>query len=316
MGITGNYGDKSSIGMSMKTKAIAAGLAVLLVVAIIGTFSSMLTVDAGEACVVREFGDPQGVMTPGVSWEDPWGRSTACYTTRSLVYETVDEDPAESGSKADYVDWAVDGVTTDGQNVRMTFTVRYRIDSENLLQVHRDIGPDTNSVNEKVVKFHSRTIVPHIINQHTANELYLGGLNPVSEEIYKELQPRFAESGVVLEYFELKRPMFSEEYTNAVEQKQLRTEEAAAARNEQEVVKAEAESKRIAAQGDADVQVIRAEGNAEALRIEGKAYEEYPQLLQVRGIEALSTANLVVVPSDSMPIVDLSNSEPVATPEP
>ncbi|XP_068917788.1 prohibitin-1, mitochondrial-like [Tenebrio molitor] len=297
--------------------AIAVVGGVIALVLVIGLFASAVSVDAGEACVIRRFGEPQKVANSGLQWTNPAGRSTACYTTRSVVYETVDENPSDSNSNADYLDYAVDGTTVDGQSVTVTFTLRYRVNKDELIAIHETVGPNMDTVQERVTKFHSRTVTRQIVNQHTASELYLGGLDPVSEEIYEALVPRFAESHLTLEAFELKRPGFGEEYTAAVEKKQLRTEEAAAAKNQQEVARQEAETKKINAQADADAKVIEAEGDAEALRIEGEAYRAYPELMQVRGIEALSNANLIVVPNESMPIIDMGDTEPVEpTPEP
>lgn len=297
---------------SLKDNIGLGAVAAVLFIATILAFVGFVKVDAGEACVYRSFGEPKSVMNSGISWKNPIGQSVRCYTVRSVVYETLDE--ASSESRADYTDYAVDGVTRDGQPITVTFTLRYRVPEENLLSIHNTIGPDIDKVNERVVKFHSRTVVRQVVNSHTASELYLGGLDAVSTEVFEQLQPRFNESGVVLEYFEIKRPSFSQEYTDAIENKQLKKEEAEAATNEQEVARQQAETKKINAQAEADVKLIEAEGNANAIREEGKAYQEYPEVLKAKMIETLGNANLIVLPNDSIPVLDLNQD--VATPTP
>jgi len=286
--------------------------AVALVFGLVASIASFKSVGAGEACVQKRFGEVTGTLGSGAHMVNPIGRGISCYTTRSIVYETVDE---EGNSKADYVDFAVDGVTRDGQKLTVTYTLRYSLPEDNLEFIHTSIGPNIDSVNERVVKYHSRTVVRQVVNKHTASELYLGGLDAVSVEVADILTPLFAESGVQLESFEIKRPNFSEEYTNAIENKQLKKEEAEAATNEQEVARQQSETKKINAQAAADVELIEAEGRANAIREEGAAYQEYPEVLQVRMIEVLGTSELIILPSESTPLIDL-RPEPTATPAP
>lgn len=286
------------------------GVIVLIIAAVAG-LASFKSVGAGEACVQKQFGEVNGTMGSGAHMVNPIGRGITCYTIRTLVYETVDE---EGDSKADYVDYAVDGVTRDGQQLTVTYTLRYRLPEENLQFIHTTIGPDVDAVNERVVKYHSRTVVRQVINNHTASELYLGGLDTISVEVFEILEPRFVESGVFLESFEIKRPNFSAEYTNAIENKQLKKEEAEAATNEQEVARQQAETKKINAQANADVELIEAEGRANAVREEGAAYQEFPEILQLRMIEMLGSSELIVLPAESTPLIDL-RGEPTPVPE-
>lgn len=300
--------------MGKATGVIGIFLVLILLVGGITAAASFKSVEAGEACVQKKWGEVSGTMSSGAHMVNPIGRGIACYTTQQIVYETIE---GENNSKADYVDTALTAVTRDGQEVTLTYTLRYSLPEENLEFIHKTIGPNVNVVNERVVKYHSRTVVTQVANRHTASELYLGGLDVVSEEVFTELSPLFEKSGVKLESFEIKRPGFSEEYTNAIEKKQLKKEEAEAAMNEQEVARQQAETKRINAQAAADVQLIEAEGRANAIREEGAAYQEFPEVLDVRTIEMLSTVELIVLPSDSMPILDLNkDAVPAPTEEP
>lgn len=308
--------EKSGFFSSLRNKIMVGVGGFMAFILVIMLFMSVISVDAGEACVLRRGGDPVAVLDSGWTVTNPIGRSVRCYETRTLVYEGVGSDEAKKESKADFVDVAIDGNTVDGQPVSVTFSVRFRVKEENLLDIHTDIGADINKVNERVVKFHSRIVIYQVINKHTANDLYLGGLDTVSQEVFDILAPRFAQSNVTLEYVEIKRPTFSDSYTAAIEAKQLKTEEAAAAINEQEVQREKAETKKIEAQGNADAQVITAQGNADALAIEGEAYRNYPELMEVKTIEALREADLIILPNESMPILDLNKEQATPTPTP
>lgn len=296
-------------GIPMQAFGVIA--VIVIIFASIAGLTSFKSVGAGEACVHKQFGEVNRTIGSGAHMVNPIGRGISCYTVRSLVYETVDE---QGDSKADYVDYAVDGVTRDGQQLTVTYTLRYRLPKDNLEFIHTTIGPDVDAVNERVVKYHSRTVVRQVVNNHTASELYLGGLDTISGEVFDILEPRFEESGVYLESFEIKRPNFSDEYTNAIENKQLKKEEAEAATNEQEVARQQAETKKINAQANADVELIEAQGRANATREEGAAYQEYPEILELRMIEMLEGAELIVLPSESTPLIDLRTNEPTPAP--
>lgn len=271
---------------------LIAVLAVIVLAILLGAFTR---VEAGEACVVRRFGDVRRTLSPGLHLKIPIAEDTACFSTRSLVYEVVDEP---SGSNADYLDYLVDGVTIDGQPLSVTYTVRFHIDADNIGYVYSNIARDMDQVTERVVKFHSRAEVRQVVNTKTAEELYLGGLESVSVEIEEILRPLFAESGVTLDFFEIKRPNFSEEYEQAIEDKQIAIEQADRKENEIQVAAQEAERLKTEAQGEADAQVIRAEGEANSLKIRADAYNQNPILVTIEYYEALQNVSWAIFGAD------------------
>lgn len=288
------------------------GCVVLIVAALllgaIGFFSGVAMVDAGEACVIKQGGQIQRVENPGFHWKKPFLEKMVCYSTRSVVYEVVN-DPNSSESEADYVDFLVDGVTIDGQPITITYTIRYRINADNLSMIHEDVAINMDQVNERVIKFHSRPIVRQILNTHTAEELYLGGLDTISTEIFDQLAPRFASSGVTLEYFEIKRPGFSEEYTQAIENKQLEIERAEAEKNRLETERQTTAVEREKAERQAEIRRINAQADADVIALEGEALRQNPEVLELRRIEALENADYMIVPDSSMPIITVPTPE-------
>jgi regulator of protease activity HflC (stomatin/prohibitin superfamily) len=306
-------------GRSIRIGLIAIAAVLLLLVA----FGAFTRVDAGEACVVRRFGDVRRTLSPGLHMKIPFAENTVCFSTRSLVYEVVDE---ASGSNADYVDFLVDGVTVDGQPLSVTYTVRFHIDTDQVDYVYSNIARNMDQVTERVVKFHSRSEVRQVVNTKTAEQLYLGGLDSVSVEIEDILRPLFAESGVTLDFFEIKRPNFSDEYEQAIEDKQIAIEQADRKENEIQVAQQEAERLKTEAQGEADAQVIRAQGDADSLKIRAEAYNENPVLVTIEYYEALQQVSWAIFGADggANPIIPIPPIEPDergavvpgATPEP
>jgi len=307
-----------------RRNAIRIGLiAVLAVIVLSVALGAFTRVEAGEACLVRRFGDVRRTLSPGLHLKIPLAEDTACFSTRSLVYEVIDES---GSSNADYVDFLVDGVTIDGQPLSVTYTVRFHIDAGDINHVYSNIARNMDQVTERVVKFHSRAEVRQVVNTKTAEELYLGGLNSISTEIEEILRPLFEESGVTLDFFEIKRPNFSDEYEQAIEDKQIAIEQADRKENEIQVAAQEAERLKTEAQGEADAQVIRAEGEAESLSIRAQAYNENPVLVTIEYYEALQNVNWAIFGADGganpiIPIPPLEQDEdgaiiPSPTPTP
>ena len=299
---------------------LVAVLTVFLLLIALGAFTR---VDAGEACVVRRFGDIRRTLPPGLHMKLPLAEDTTCFSTRSLVYEVVDES---GDSNADYVDFLVDGVTIDGQPLSITYTVRFHVAPDDVGYVYSNIARSMDQVTERVVKFHSRAEVRQVVNTKTAEELYLGGLDSISVEIEEILRPFFAESGVTLDFFEIKRPNFSDEYEQAIEDKQIAIEQADRKENEIQVAAQEAARLKTEAQGQADAQVIRAQGESDSLQIRAEAYNENPVLVTIEYYEALQNVNWAIFGADGganpiIPIPPLEQDEtgaivPSPTPEP
>lgn len=298
-------------------------IAILAISVLLIALGAFARVEAGEACVVRRFGDVRRTLSPGLHMKLPLAEDTACFSTRSLVYEVVDEG---GDSNADYVDFLVDGVTIDGQPLSITYTVRFHIDADDVENVYSNIAQGMNQVTERVVKFHSRAEVRQVVNTKTAEELYLGGLDTVSVEIEEILRPLFAESGVTLDFFEIKRPNFSDEYEQAIEDKQIAIEQADRKENEIQVAAQEAERLKTEAQGEADAQVIRSQGDADSLKIRAEAYNENPVLVTIEYYEALQNVSWAIFGAEGganpiIPIPPLDQTEdgafePSPTPAP
>lgn len=286
-------------------------LAILAVIVLVIALGAFTRVDAGEACVVRRFGDIRRTLSPGLHLKIPLAEDTACFSTRSLVYEVVDES---GGSRSDYIDVLVDGVTIDGQPLSVTYTVRFHIDADDVAFVYSNIARTMDQVTERVVKFHSRAEVRQVVNTKTAGQLYLGGLDTISVEIEEILRPLFAESGVTLDFFEIKRPNFSDEYEQAIEDKQIAIEQADRKENEIQVAQQEAERLKTEAQGEADAQVIRAQGESDSLKIRAEAYNDNPILVTIEYYEALQNVNWAIFGADGganpiIPIPPLEQEE-------
>ncbi len=321
-GGSGGFGGSGGRGGGLPPRSGFSGSPLLIVLGAVAAVALLIflfgteRVDAGEACAVTRFRAVDREVGPGLHFKIPGADDFHCYSTRTTFYEVL-EDDGGSNSNADFRDTPVDGVTRDGQPLTITFNIRYRIPPENVGEVYSAIGRTMPQVNENVVKFHARTITRQQVQQFTATDLYSGQLETVSERVRELIEPRFAESFVELEYYELKRPRFQEAYEQAIEAQQIAREQIETRENE--AVAAEQEARRVAnlAQGDAEAEQIRAAGEATAIALRGEAVRNNPEIISLNYIDALKTINWAILDGASVqPFLDIQAPGGGAAPAP
>lgn len=232
-------------------------------------------VEAWERCAIARFGRVVGVAGPGLYLQIPLADSFHCLRTSTVFYEALDD---ESRSLADFTSGPLDGVTKDGQPVSITYSARYRIDPDEVSTVYRRVGTNMREVQERVAKFHVRTVTRQIVQRHSSADLYSGDLGAISRRVRSELSPRFRQAGVVLEYFEIKRPRFSEEYEQAIEAKQIALERVIATQHGVELAEQEARRQAVLSRTEAEARDARASSQARALSVLGAAVRDHPEV--------------------------------------
>jgi regulator of protease activity HflC (stomatin/prohibitin superfamily) len=283
--------------------------------------SSYVQVGYGTVGLVTRFGAVTGrVMRPGLNWKIPFVESVIPYRTQEIIYQTADQGESE----ADYVDFPTDTTTADGQQIILKYSIRFRIDAERVSWIANNIG-DERDVVEKVVKFHSRILARNIPKEYEALDLYTGNIQEVQDQFEEQLTPLFSDKGVILDSFGLRKIEFTEDYKQAVEQKQIeaetviteqhRAEQATyQAQAKVELAKGEAQSTIERAKGDAEKTKLLAEAEAQAIQIKGEALAEYPAIIQLRFVESLSDPDSKVTwgimpPGSFVPFLNLTPGE-------
>ena len=297
---------------------ITAGVVLL---ALILLSSSYVQVEYGTVGLVTRFGAVTGrIMRPGLNWKIPFVESVISYRTQEIVYQT-----AEAGeSQAEYVDFPTDTTTADGQQIILKYSIRFRIDPEKVAWIANNIG-DEQDVVEKVVKFHSRILARNIPKEYEALDLYTGNIQAVQDRFDEQLAPLFAEKGIILDSFGLRKIEFTDDYKQAVEQKQIEAENVITeqhraeqatyrAQAQVELAKGEAQSTIERAKGDAEKVKLLAEAEAEAIQIKGEALAQYPAIIQLRFVESLSDPEGKVTwgimpPGSFVPFLNLTPGE-------
>jgi prohibitin 1 len=267
---------------------------IIFVVVLVVLINSFVVVQAGNVRVLTQFGKTVGVtFYPGIHVKIPFIQNTLNYSTRQVTYETSDSPEA---SMANYRDYAVDTTSSDGQQIKIKYTIRFSIDGKQAEWILNNIGTMDQLV-EKVVKTEARSLSRNIPKKYTALQLYSEQVFTVQSEIGETLRPIFEDNGIIMDEFLLRKIDFTDEYFNVLEEKQIAEERIEVERNvlEQERIRKEQA-------------IIRAEAEAQEITIRGESLREYPEIIQLEFIQKLSpNISWGILPDDIVPLIDLGN---------
>jgi regulator of protease activity HflC (stomatin/prohibitin superfamily) len=168
------------------------------------------TVDAGEVGVITRFGEVSREVQSGLAIKLPWPIESIHYMDTRLQKQQEEADAA----------------TSDLQVVNATLAVNYALNREEATNVYKRIGPQYNE----------RVIIPAVQEsfkaataQYTAAEL-LAKRPEVKQKAYEAIKRRIEPYGIRVEDLSIVNFSFSQDFTNAIEAKQVAAQEAERAR--------------------------------------------------------------------------------------
>jgi len=290
-------------------KGVSWWYVILTVLVVFSVFLAMsvVFVKYDRVKVVKQFGALTGtVFDEGLSFKAIWQGTESVYI-QTKVYETS-ENPDDSD--ADYTDYIVTAQTVDGQQIGITYSVRFEIPRENAASTLRRFG-NMKQIVEKVVKAHSRNLSRDLVQNYEAGFLYSGeGFAKYQESVSDVLSIKFEADGIKLVDFLLRKISFDTDYVQTMENKQIAYENITTARYNSEaaeyekqrqiqLAQAEAERTRLLANAEADNIKILADAEAYSLQSQGSALKKYPEMLQLKFVENLSD-KAVFLPSSGL----------------
>lgn len=252
--------------------AIPAGLTVTAIQ------NSMYDVKGGYRAVIfdRLQGVQQQVIGEGTHFLVPWLQRSVLFDVRTKPKNIA----TNTGTK-------------DLQMVSITLRVLHRPDVLQLPKIYQSLGLDYD---ERVLPSIGNEVLKAIVAQFDAAEL-ITQREIVSQKIRKELSKRAHEFNIKLEDVSITHLTFGQEFTKAVEQKQIAQQDAERAK----FLVERAEQERQAS-------VIRAEGEAESAEHISKALAKAGDgLLLIRRLEAskeitqtlANSSNVTYLPSQA-----------------
>ncbi len=296
-----------------------AGAVIIVGVVVLSIFivfmSAYTQIEYGTVGMVTRFGRiTNQIMRPGLNWKVPFVDKVVVYHTQEMVYVTEEDPAGYTPQEGMYQDYPTDTSTADGQQITIRYSVRFRIDPEEVTRIAEQIG-DEGQVVEKVVKFHTRILARNIPKEYAALDLYAGNIQHVQDEFADQLRPLLSGKGIILEAFGLRKIDFQDDYVQAIEQKQIEAENVITEQNRADQAKWKAQSAIEAAKGEAQATIENALGNAEkikllaaaeaeAIEIKGKMLAQYPEIIQLEFVTSLrdpaGRVNWGIIPQESV----------------
>jgi regulator of protease activity HflC (stomatin/prohibitin superfamily) len=267
-----------------KTIGIVAAAIVFVVWIIISVAMSIKTVGAGEVGIVRQFGEIVGQEGEGVSFVAPWQSvDTVSIRTQRVTFENLE------------------AASADTQDVFVTVTINYSVSESAVQDLFRDFGSNWYDV---LVPSRVRNHAKAVLAQYETIDI-IPQRDAIRTAIMDPLVSDLDRYSITVSDLLLDNISFSQEYMDAIEQRQVATEQA---RRQQEllaVTEAEADQRRESAQGEADALEIDAAAQAEANRLITASLT--PELLQWQAIQRLADdVQIMLLPSGQGMLIDPS----------
>ena len=236
----GAYPNHKKIGLVVFALALLIGIGSV-------SASCITTVPTGHTGIVTTFGHVENqTFEAGVHIKAPW-------------QQVVVMDNRIQKASVEMLCFS-----SDMQEVMATYTVNYQIEKANAQTIYKNIGQDYYNI---VIAPRIQQAVKDGIKKYNAEEL-IANREILSAEIKEDLAKKLSSYNIELNDTSIENLDFSDKFTDAVEAKQVASQEKLKAEIQQEQAnleaKAKAEREMIAAQAEAEKKILAAEAEAEA----------------------------------------------------
>lgn len=262
---------------------LAIGMFILIVVP-----ASIRVVPVNHALVIFNILNKNyRTAAEGINFVLPLVNQSQMYDLRRQEYTMA---KARGEGRRANVDDALWSPTVEGLQVGLDLTAWHRIDPNEVIDVHRIIGP---GYEEKVVRPAIRSVVRHVVSKFRVMDVYSEKRREIEQLINEKVRELIAPDGFLIDEIILRDVTFTPEFARAIESKQVAEQDA---KKMQYVL--EKESK------EAERKVIEAGGKAKAIEIVQVALRKSPDYINYLYVDKLSEKIKVIV-SDQSTIMDL-----------
>lgn len=207
-----------------------------LIIIVLG-FNSISIVESGEVGLRVRMGKiTDKILNEGLNFKVPF--------IENIVKVNI---------KVEKTELEIESSTKDLQIVNTTVAVNTRINSNSASSLYRTVG---NNYTETVLNPAIKESIKTAIAGYSAEEITVKR-NEVSKNCLTELQSKVDKYGIVIEDFNLTDFSFSDEYTKAIEEKQVAEQRVNTAKQNLEKAKVEAEQKLVEAKAEADANNLK-----------------------------------------------------------
>lgn len=243
-------------------------------------FSSYHQVQAGNVGVVYQFGGIIGQRGEGLQWVAPW--QSVRQASVQVQRHTFDK---------------LDTFSKQTQDVFISATINVRVSPKAIQGLYRNVGPNwfdvlvTPRVNQflkdETVKYDTTDIAPN--------------REVLRADVRKRLNDVLAADSIDVVDFLINNISFRPEFIQAIEQKQIATQQALEQQQRVAVAKYTADQVRTRAQGEADATLILATQQAKANDLLAKSIT--PILVQYQTVQKLAPGVTTVLLPSNQPFI-------------
>lgn len=290
----------------------------LLVIGLSLLSAALVFIQPQEVGVVISILVPGGVrpqpLRPGLHFIFPILETEVKYPTYWQTY-TMAGRPNE-GQK--FGDDSIRARTSNGQEVRLDTTIIFRVDSEQVVELHSDWQ---NRYVEDFIRPVVRGLVRTQVSQFTVAEVNSSARKDLETTLDRLLHEQLADKGLIVDQFILRDIAFTPEYAAAVEHKQVALEGEEQKKHEAQQLRNLAEGQRdqakTIADGEAAAILAKAKAQNEALNLFAEALKKNPNLITYEYVQKLSpNIRAMLVPNNApliLPLPDLNATTSVTT---
>jgi regulator of protease activity HflC (stomatin/prohibitin superfamily) len=280
-----------------KMKAASTGLAVLLVIALVGGILSYKQVPEGNEGVTTEWGAVTGeTLDSGAHWKIPVMQGVQDVEIRPRTYTM--SNTAGEGQRDDAD--AITVKTVNGSSVDVDVTIRYRIEPENADQFVRDWNQESQ-MEQRLIRPTVRSKLRDEASDIQTSDIYTRqGREALRETGREALSAEFSDEPIELEAVQVRNINLPDSIDAALDKKEQAKQRVQIEQERVEQEKQRAKQRRVRAQAEADV-----------IETRGEALQENPIVLKARMIEAYDNGTVFVTGDGGEQIIldgtDLNN---------
>lgn len=244
---------------------------VVALAAIIAAFSSVVMVEPGHTGVVVTMGKvEEKVLQEGIHYKLPFVQEVIQIDNRIVKLEVETE-----------------AFSKDLQTVDTTLAINYRINQNMSYSIYKNIGADYENV---LVVPAVNEVLKAIVSKYTAEET-VSNRALISDGLLNGLNEKLNAFGLYATDVNIIDFDFSEEFINAIEEKQVAQQQLLKAETEKQtaitIAEAEAESIKIRAEAEAEANRVLSESLTENIIEYNKVQKWNGELPQVTGSDSL-----------------------------
>jgi regulator of protease activity HflC (stomatin/prohibitin superfamily) len=264
--------------------ALLTVLVVVVLLAGVTVLASYKQIEAGDVGVVRTFGEITGQVEEGPNFIAPW---KTVQTFNIKVQRAQFGSTLESGVGATL--GRIEAASIDTQDVFLNITVNWRVSGTAIQDLVRNVGTDYFDilVPTRVLQHTKAEVVKHTAVEATQKR------EEIREAIERSLQLDLDQFSITVVSIQLDNISYQPAFSQAIEDKQVATQNALRAGELVAQREAEARQAVAAAAGEADAAIEIARGEAERNRVEAAGEAD---AIRLRG-DAVADANTAIAGS-------------------